>query len=162
MVDRRWAACRLLVAAVARPIPAAADPLWSQEELSSALAQERPVASAKEQAMVDRRWAACRLLVAAVARPIPAAADPLWSQEELSSALAQERPVVSAKEWAMVDRRQVACRLPMASQWAASGRETECLADLYFESESLLERPRAEAKVRAKRRCQHLQRRHQQ
>jgi hypothetical protein len=40
----------------------------------------------------------------------------------------------------MVDRRQVACRLPMASQWAASDRETECLADLYSESESLLER----------------------
>ena len=44
----------------------------------------------------------------------------------------------------MVDRRQVACRLPMASQWAASDRETECLADLFSESESLLERPTAE------------------
>ena len=59
----------------------------------------------------------------------------------------------------MVDRRQVACRLPMASQWAASDRET---ADLYSESESLLERPTAEAKVRAKRRRQRLQRRHLQ
>ena len=62
----------------------------------------------------------------------------------------------------MVDRRQVACRLPMASQWAASGRETECLADLYSESESLLERPTVAAKVRAKRRRQRLQRRHLQ
>jgi hypothetical protein len=62
----------------------------------------------------------------------------------------------------MVDRRQVACRLPMASQWAASDREAECLAESYSESESLLERPTAEAKVRAKRRRQRLQRRHLQ
>jgi len=51
----------------------------------------------------------------------------------------------------MVDRRQVACRLPMAPQWAASDREAECLAESYSESESLLERPTAEAKERAKR-----------
>ena len=118
--------------------------------------------SAKAMAMADRRRAACRLLAATVARPIPVAADRLWFLEELFSALAPEPPVVSAKEQAMVDRRQVACRLPMASQWAASGRETECLADLYSESESLLERPTAEAKVRAKRRRQRLQRRHLQ
>ena len=59
----------------------------------------------------------------------------------------------------MVDRRQVACRLPMASQWAASDQETECLADLYSESESLLERPTAEARARAKRQHRLQQRR---
>ena len=48
MADRRWAACRLLAAVVVRPIPVAADRLWFQEELFSALAQERPVVSAKE------------------------------------------------------------------------------------------------------------------
>jgi hypothetical protein len=62
----------------------------------------------------------------------------------------------------MVDRRQVACRLPMASPWAASDREAECLAESYSESVSLFERLTAEAKVRAKRRRQRLQRRHLQ
>ena len=96
-VDPRRVACRLLVAAVVRPISAAADRLWFQEESFLAPVLEAPAVSAKEQAMADRRWAACRLLTAAVVRPIPAAADRLWFQEELFSAPAQERPVVSAK-----------------------------------------------------------------
>jgi hypothetical protein len=61
----------------------------------------------------------------------------------------------------MVDRRRAACRLPMASQWVASDRKRECLAESYSESESLLERPTAEAKVRAKWRRRRPQRRHQ-
>ena len=98
MADRRWAACRLLAAAVVRPIPAAADRLWFREELLSALAPEPPVVSAKAMAMADRRRAACRLLAPAVVRLILAAADRLWFREELFSALAREPPVVSAKE----------------------------------------------------------------
>jgi len=85
-----------LARAVVR-ILAAADRLWFQEELFSALAPEPPVVSAKAMAKADRRRAACRLLAPAVVR-ILAAADRLWFQEELFSALAPEPPVVSAKE----------------------------------------------------------------
>ena len=99
MADRRWAACRLLTAAVVRPIPAAADRPWFQEESFSAPVLETPAVSAKAQAMADRRWAACRLLTAAVVRPIPAAADRPWFQEESFSApVLLEGSAVSAKE----------------------------------------------------------------
>src|SRR6266436_1610095 len=102
MADRRWAACRLLAAAVVRLIPAAADRLWFREELFSALAPEPPVVSA--QAMADRRWAACRPLAAAVVRLIPAAAVRLWFQEGSFWASVLAEPAVSAKEQATADR----------------------------------------------------------
>ena len=58
--------------------------------------------------------------------------------------------VWAAKQQATVDPRQVACRLPVASQWAASGPEAEYFAESYSEPVSLLERPMAEARARAK------------
>jgi hypothetical protein len=62
----------------------------------------------------------------------------------------------------MADRRRVACHLPVASRWAASDREAECLAESYSEPGSLLERPMAEARARATQprrlqQCRHLQ-----
>src|SRR6266850_1294537 len=159
-VDPQRVACRLLAAAVVRLLLVAAVRLWFLEGLFSAPALDAPAVWA--QGTADRRRTACGLLAAAVVRQRLAMADRLWFQEASSSALVLEEPAVSAKEQAMADRRWAACRLPMASQWAASDRETACLADLYSESESLLERPTAEAKVRAKRRRQRLQRRHLQ
>jgi hypothetical protein len=46
-VDPRRVACRLLAAAVVRPIPAAADRLWFQEESFSAAVLEESAVSAK-------------------------------------------------------------------------------------------------------------------
>src|SRR6266566_572125 len=62
----------------------------------------------------------------------------------------------------MADRRRAACHLPAASAWAASDRELECLKDSYSELESLLGRPMAEARARARQQrrlqqCRHLQ-----
>jgi hypothetical protein len=61
----------------------------------------------------------------------------------------------------MADRRQAACHLP-ASLWAAADREPACLKEAYSELESLLGRPMAEARARARqqrrlRQCRHLQ-----
>ena len=61
---RRSVACRLLAAAVAHLIPAAADLLWFRGRSASAPGQVRPAAvSAKAPAMADRRPEACHLPV---------------------------------------------------------------------------------------------------
>jgi hypothetical protein len=59
----------------------------------------------------------------------------------------------------MADRRSTACRLAVASQWAALAWEATCWAELYSEPGSLLERPTAEARARAKRQHRLQQRR---
>jgi hypothetical protein len=121
------------------------------------------VLAAVWQAAAGRRPAACRLQAAAVVRPIPAAADLLWFRGRSASAPGQVwTAVVSAKEQAMADRRPVACHLPVVSRRAAPDRETEWLAESYSESGSLLERPMAVARARAKqqrrlRQCRHPQ-----
>jgi hypothetical protein len=111
---------------------AAAVRLWFPGSSASASGQEQAMLSAREKA----------------------AADPLWFREPSASAPARERQMVSAKASAMADRRRAACHLA-ASLWAASDREPE--KDSYSESESLLGRPMAEARARAR-----LQRRLQQ
>jgi hypothetical protein len=98
-----------------------------------------------------RRRAACRLLAAAVVRLIPAAADLLWFRGRSASAPGQVWPAaVSAKAPAMADRRRAAWHLPVVSRWAAPDRKAEWLAESYSESGSLLERPMAVARARAK------------
>jgi hypothetical protein len=69
--------------------------------------------------------------------------------------------MVSVKEQAMADR-QAACHLPAASVLAAADRQPACLKEAYSEPESLLARPRAEVRARARRQrrprqCRHLQ-----
>src|SRR5260370_35777112 len=103
------------------------------------------------QAAAGRRPVACRLLAAAVVHLIPAAADLLWFRGRSASAPGQAWPAaVSAKAPAMADRRRVACHLPVACQRAALGREADWLAESYSESGSLLARPMAVARARAK------------
>ncbi len=67
----------------------------------------------------------------------------------------------------MADRRRAACHLPAASQRAVPDREAEWSAESDSESGSLLERPMAEARARAKQqrrlqRCRLQQRRRRQ
>ena len=62
----------------------------------------------------------------------------------------------------MADRRRAACHLPAASQRAVPDREAEWSAESDSESGSLLERPMAEARARARQQrrlqqCRHLQ-----
>ena len=90
-----------------------------------------------------------------------AAAVRLWYPVRSASAPGRERPMGSAKEKAMADQRQAACHWPAACLWAAVDREPARLKEAYSELESLLGRPMAEARARAKRRrrprqCRHL------
>src|SRR6266853_67059 len=93
---RRSVACRLLAAAVAHLIPAAADLLWFRGRSASAPGQVRPAAvSAKAPAMADRRRAACHSPVvsrrAAPGREADCSAD--WYSE---SGSLLERPMAGA------------------------------------------------------------------
>jgi len=85
----------------------------------------------------------------------------LWYPVPSALELGREWPMVSVKEQAMADR-QGACHLPAASVWAADDRQPACSKEVYSEPESLLGRPTAEVRARARRQrrprqCQHLQ-----
>jgi hypothetical protein len=132
--------------------------LWFPERSASVLGREQAMPSVKQKAAADLRLVACHLLAAAVDRQLRAAADPLWFPGPSALAPAQEAQMVSAK----ADRRRAACHLPAASRWAGSDRAPECSEDSYSESESLLGRPMAEARARARQQrrlqqCRHLQ-----